>query len=235
MLSYSLIETALTDRAEDCSAIAHCISSLNKEDIVDLMSESGTTLTRTDNLAALNRLEETVVKAVLNGYNVNLPLFNISFSISGVFDGLTDSFDPNRHKFNINLTKGTALRDAEKKVKFEKANAIIPQPQIQEVKDHVSGKVNEIITVKGVVEVRGYNLKIEGDDSNCGLWFVHETGNEEQAVTIVENKPTRIIAMVPNIMLGNTQIKVITQHTGGGNLLKTPRIFVYPKTLTVVV
>jgi len=234
MLKYSLVENLLTDRPDDYSAIAYSITSLDKEAIITRMLNRGTTLTRTDILAVLNNLEETVVSALLDGNNVTLPLFNTSFSISGVFESPSDSFDGNRHKLNINLTKGLKLREIESKVRFEKTNTASPQPQIQEVKDSVSGKVNEILTRRGVVEVRGYNLKIEGDNPSCGLWFVSEDGKEFKANVIIENKPSRIMAMIPEFEGDKVQIKVVTQYANGVKLLKTPKSFIYQKNLQMV-
>jgi hypothetical protein len=95
----------------------------------------------------------------------------------------------------------------------------------------VSGRVNEILTVGGVIEVRGYNLKIEGDDPACGLWFIPENGIETKAAVMIENKPARIIAMIPQIRHGQCQVKVVTQYTGGGTFLKMPKMFIYPKKL----
>lgn len=233
MLEYSLVENQMTERPDDYSAQTHATGSLDKEAIIARMLNRGTLLTRTDILAVLNNLEETIVDALLEGYLINLPLFNISFSISGVFESLMDNFDGNRHKLNINLTKGVLLRNTEKEVQFQKVLATLPQPQIQEIKDSVSGVVNEKLTANGVVEVRGYNLKIDGEDQTCGLWFVHDNGDETKAEVIIENKPSKIIAMIPALANGNYRIKVVTQHTGSGTLLKSPRVFTYMKTLTV--
>ena len=233
MLSYSLVENNLTDRPDDYSAQTHAMASFDKEAIITRMLQRGTSLTRTDILAVLNAFEETVVDLHLEGCTITHPLLNTSFSISGVFESPLDSFDGNRHKLNINLTKGVLLREAEKNVKFEKTNAVAPQPQIQEVKDSVSGRVNERLTAGGVVEMRGYNLKIDGDDATCGLWFVAGNGQETKAMTIIENKPARIIAMIPALAGGNYQVKVVTQHTVSGTLLKMPKVFTYPKSLMV--
>jgi hypothetical protein len=109
----------------------------------------------------------------------------------------------------------------------------VPLPQIQEVKDSVSGAVNDRLTAGGVVEVRGYNLKIDGDDPSCGLWFVAEGGQETQATVIIENKPSKILAMIPALAAGSYQMKVVTQYANGVKFLKTPKIFVYPKSLSV--
>ena len=233
MLKYSLVENLLTDRADDYSAITHSVASLDKEAIITRMLNKGTLTTRTDILAVMNNFEETIEEAMLEGYSITYPLFNTSFSISGVFESPTDSFDGNRHKLNINLTKGVRLRETERKVRFEKTTSASPLPTIQEVRDCMSGKVNEILTKGGVVELRGYNLKIEGDSPSCGLWFINEDKEERKSDLVLENKPSRIMAMIPVLEKGEYQIKVVTQHTGSGTLLKTPKTFVYPKILQV--
>ncbi len=233
MLKYSLVENQLTERPDDYSAQTHPMGSFDKEAIITRMLNRGTSLTRTDILAVINSLEETVAEVLSEGCNINLPLFNTSFSISGVFESPLDNFDGNRHKLNLNLTKGILLREVEKRVKPEKSNSVSPQPQIQEVKDSVSGKVNESLTAGGVIEIRGYNLKIEGDDPSCGLWFVTNDGNETKAEIIIENKPSKIIAMIPNIPNGSYQVKVVTQFAYSSKLLKIPKTFVYPKQLLV--
>jgi hypothetical protein len=233
MLKYSLVENLLTERPDDYSAQTHSVTTLDKEAIITRILGKGTLLTRTDVIAVLNGLEETVSDALLEGNSITLPLFNTSFSISGVFESPMDNFDPNRHKLNINLTKGTLLREAEKQVKLEKTSASTPLPNIQEVKDSLSGTVNEKLTANGVVELRGYNLRIDGDDASCGLWFVAENGTESKANILIENKPARIIAVIPALAAGNYQLKVVSQYNGSGKGLKMPKQFIYPKTLVV--
>jgi nucleoid DNA-binding protein len=233
MLEYFLLENLLTDRPDDYSAQTKSIASLDKEAIITRILNKGTLLTRTDILAVLNGFEETVVEALLGGYSLTLPLFNTSFSISGVFESPLDNFDANRHKLNINLTKGILLRKAEREVKFQKTNAVAALPNIQEVRDSISNTVNDRLTKRGVVELRGYNLKIEGSDAACGLWFVSDSGAETKAEVLIENKPSRIIAMIPDLPNGHCQVKIVSQFSGGGTFLRTPKIFVYPKTLVV--
>jgi nucleoid DNA-binding protein len=233
VLKYSLSENLLTERPDDMSATAHGMGSIDQNGLIDRILARGTSLTRTDVTAVLNAINETVAENAVRGYTVNLPLLNSSFSVSGVFDGPLDTFDPNRHKLNINLAKGVLLREAEKRVKLEKTSTAAPMPQIQEVKDSMSGAINERITANNVVELRGYNLKIDGDSPACGLWFVAGSGEETKATTLIENKPSKILAMIPALPAGNYQIKVVTQHTGSGTLLKTPKVFTYPKKLTV--
>ena len=234
MLKYYNVENQLTERPGDCTALTLNLGSLDKSAFIDRMLKRGTSVTSTDALAVMNAIEETAVDLILQGYTLNLPLMNTSFSISGVFDGPLDTFDGNRHKLNINLTKGVLLRDAEKNVKLEKTSVPAPMPQIQEVRDSVSRSVNEKLTARGVIELRGYNLKIDGDESSCGLWFVAENGTETKAEVIIENKPSKIIAMIPDLAAGKYQVKVATQFSGGGKFLLAPKVFVYQKNLTVM-
>ena len=43
----------------------------------------------------------------------------------------------------------------------------------------------------------------------------------------------RILAMIPALTAGNYQVKVVTQYANGVRLIKTPKVFVYPKSLLV--
>ena len=84
MLKYTLQENLLTERPDDYMAQTIATRSYDKEAIIALILRRGTLLTRTDVLAVLNGLEETVADIIKDGGTVNLPLFNTSFSISGV-------------------------------------------------------------------------------------------------------------------------------------------------------
>ncbi len=233
MLKYSLIENRLTERPDDYYAQIYVSSRMDKEAIITRMINKGTLLTRTDIIAAINSYEETIIEVLTEGSTVTTPLFNTSFSISGVFEGPMDTFDRNRHKLHINVSKGTLLRDTQKNIKFEKMSTSSPLPQIQEVKDSVSHLVNEILTPGGVAQIYGHNLKIEGEDPACGLWFISEDGTETKAEIVIENKPSRVIVVIPYLAAGEYRIKIATQFANGVKLLKTPKVFVYPKSLSV--
>jgi hypothetical protein len=232
MLDYSLHENLLTDRTDDYAAQTHPKLSCNREQFIDLMLQRGTLMTKTDALAVLNNMEETAAYVIRSGGTLNLPLFNTGFSISGVFEGATDVFDPHRHHLHVNISKGTLLRDVEKEVKLTKVNVTSPQPQILEVKDSVTGKVDEVLTAGGAVEIDGVHIKIAGENPLCGLYFVDEAGTETKAVTLIHNKPSTVLALIPLLPAGNYHVKIVTQYTGSYNW-KEPKTAVYGKTLLV--
>jgi hypothetical protein len=234
MLDYSLHENLLTERKDDYAAQTHSKTVYTREQFIDLMLQRGTLVTKTDIVAVLNDVEETVSYIVKNGGMVNLPLFNIAFSISGVFDGAMDTFDPRRHKLHVNVSKGTLLREVEKEVKLSKVNVPSPQPQILEVKDSVSGQVDEVLTAGGAVEINGIHIKLAGNKETVGLWFVAEDGTETQAVTIITNMPMQVIALIPSLTVGDIyQVKVVTQYSGSRDL-KEPKTTIYAKPLQVL-
>lgn len=232
MLKYGLTENSLTERPDDYTAQVYSAGSLDKEAIIERMLRRGTLLTKTDILAVFNGIEEEVAAVTREGFTVNMPLLNTSFSISGVFEGPLDSFDPNRHRLYVNLTKGTILRDAEMRVPLTKTDAVVSQPHILEVKDAISDTVNKILTPGGVLQLWGSGIKVEGTEAECGLWFVPAIGQPIKATVLVQNKPSSLIAAIPVLPAGTYSLRVVTQYSGGKQL-KQPKVCMFDKPLTV--
>ncbi len=232
MLKYYLVENVLTDQPEDYRAMTQSSDTYDKNKFIKRLLGKGTLVTETDAVAVLNAIESTVADILDEGSTINMPLFNTSFSVSGVFEGPLDSFDANRHKLNVNITKGTLFKSLEKSIVFEKTHAVAKAPQVLELKDVFSNKLNEELTPGGVVELKGYNLKIAGDHSDCGLWFVSESGTSIKSDIIIQNKPSVVIAMIPTVPSGNYRVKLVTQYASGHNLI-TPKVFISSQSYAV--
>ena len=234
MLKYCLRENLLTPAPDDYMAQAADVRSYTLDEIIDLMMEKGTTLTRADVAATLQVYGEVVSAIIKDGSAVNTPLMNTSMSISGVFDGANDSFDKKRHTVNLNITAGTLLRDVLPKIKCEKTEGTSTDPYITEVTDVVSGKVNEVLTKGGVVQLVGSRLKFDAKDAAQGIFFVPETGEAVRATVIAENKPARLMAIIPaGLKAGTYYIEVRTKIDMGGKKLKTLKTGRFAKPLTV--
>jgi len=232
MLKYLLTENLLTGGADDFMAKTQTSGSHDKEAIITDMLRRGSLLTRTDILAVLNCFEESIINIIHDGGTVNTPLFNTSISITGVFDGATDTFNGKHHKVSVNLRKGKLIRDAEARIIPEKSEAKVHRLQILEVKDTVSGKVNERLTPGGILELWGNNIKIAGENPNCGLYFVPISGEAVKAQVIAQNNPLSIMVQIPTLSIGTYTIRLATQYTIG-HLLKSPRTCYFTKTLLV--
>lgn len=234
MLKYCLRENLLTPAPDDYMAQAADVRSYTLDEIIDLMMEKGTTLTRADVAATLQVYGEVVSAIIKDGSAVNTPLMNTSMSISGVFDGANDSFDKKRHTVNLNITAGTLLRDAVTKVKCEKTEGVSTDPYITEVTDIVTGTVNTTLTKGGVVQLVGSRLKFDAKDTAQGIFFVPETGEAVRAAVIAENKPARLMAIIPaDLAAGTYYIEVRTKILEGNKSGKTLKTGRFNKTLTV--
>ena len=149
-------------------------------------------------------------------------------------DGANDIFDKKRHTVNLNITAGTLLRDAVTKVKCEKTEGVSTDPYITEVKDVVSGKTNDILTKGGVVQLVGSRLKFDAKDAAQGIFFVPETGEAVRAAVIAENKPARLMAIIPaGLKAGTYYIEVRTKILEGNKSGKTLKTGRFNKALTV--
>ena len=234
MLKYSLRENLLTPAPDDYMAQAQDVRSYTLDEIIDLMMDKGTTITRADVAATLQVYGEVCASLIKDGSALNTPLFNTALTIAGVFDGANDSFDKKRHTVNLNITAGTLLRDAVTKVKCEKTEGVSTDPYITEVTDIVSGKVNEVLTKGGVVQLVGSRLKFDAKDTAQGIFFVPETGNPVRAAVIAENKPARLMAIIPaDLAAGTYYIEVRTKYANATKQLKTLKIGRFAKPLTI--
>ena len=232
MLKYSLRENLLTPAPDDYMAQVTDTRSYSLEEIIDLMMDKGSTLTRADVAAVLQVYGEVCSSIVADGSALNTPLMNTALSVSGVFNGANDSFDKKRHAVNLNMTAGTLLRDAAAKVKCEKTEGASTDPYITEVSDIVSGKVNEVLTKGGVVQLTGSRLKFDQKDEAQGVFFVPETGNSVRAAVIAENKPARLMAIIPDLAAGTYYVEVRTKVDTKGKTLKTLKTGRFNKPLT---
>ena len=153
-------------------------------------------------------------------------------SISGVFDGATDCFDSSRHNVNINITPGTKLKETLAKVKTQKVEAASTDPFVTEVKDIVSGKVNESLTKGGILQAAGSRLKFDNTDEAQGVFLVPETGNAVRCNIVAENKPARIMAMIPaDITAGTYYLEIRSKLDSSGKATKNLKVGRFNKPL----
>ena len=233
-MKYALRENLLTPAPGNYMAQVADVRSYTLDEIINLMMEKGSSVTRADAAAVLQVYGEVCALLVANGAALNTPLMNASMSISGVFDGANDSFDRRRHAVNLNMTTGTLLRDALASVKCEKTQIASTDPYITEVKDVVSDTVNSALTKGGIVQITGSRLKFDAKDETQGIFFVPETGAPVRATVVAENKPARLTALIPQTLdAGIRYIEIRTKLLDNNKSLKTMKTGRFAKPLTV--
>ena len=236
MLDYTLIENLLTPAPDDYMAQTANVRSYTNDEIADRIMKTGAGLTRSDILSVLQAQNEVICDIIAEGDAVNTPLFNTQPSISGVFDSASDSFDSSRHRVKINLSAGKALRDAVTKVRTKKVQVADAAPIITEVKDMVTGSVNDQLTKNTVVQITGGRLKFLSEEADNGVFLV----NADNAVfrrmeVVLENKPARLMVMIPqNMQVGTYYLEVRTTFSNSVKPTKTLKVSRFNKILTIV-
>jgi len=100
--------------------------------------------------------------------------------------------------------------------------------------DFMAQPVNETLTPGGVLQLRGSRLKFLPVEVGNGVFLINEQGVERQLTVIVENKPARLMLLLPaDLSDGTYWVEVRSSGTINGKptkILKTGR---YSKPLTV--
>lgn len=236
MLQYGLIENVLTPAPDDCSAVPQNVRSYTMDEILDMMMERGTTITRTDVKAVLQLYKEVVASLVADGSAVNTELMNISPSISGVFNNAADMFDASRHRVNVNLTPGKALTEARGRIAVQKIQMVGTAPYITEVSDAVTGETNSTLVAGNVLRITGARLRFLPDAETNGVFLVTSEGVAKRCPTVIENKPGRLMVLVPaDTAPGDYYVEVRTTYAASSpKEAKTLKSGRYAKPVAVV-
>ena len=224
MISYSLIDNHLTAAPNDFTAQTVNVRSFAMNDIVQRIMGRNPGLSAAQINASLEKFVHEVCLIVEDGGAVNTPLFNTQPSIAGVFHGAADTFDPRRHRVKTNLSQGTALRRATAAIKTQKTQTADPIPFILEVHDVLSDTTNEQITPGGVLQIRGGRLKMATENPDNGVFLIDEAANAVKLPVVIENKPSRLIVMLPaDIPTGSYELEVRTTLGVSGREVKNIR------------
>jgi len=211
------------------------VRSYTEDEISDLILSSGAGLTKSDVLSVLQAEKEVICRIIADGGAVNTPLFNAQPSISGVFNGAGDTFEPSRHKVKINLSAGTELRKAIKQVRTKKVTVAEVEPVINEVKDVATGSVNEYLTAESIIQITGARLKFLPNDPTNGIFLIHiDSGEETRLEIVAENKPARLMAMLSPISQGGEYyLEVRTTYSTNLKPAKTLKIGRFRRVLSI--
>lgn len=233
MLQYSLVENLLTAAPDDFMALPLNVRTYGLEEIAQriLARHPGMGLSQIN--AVIEEFIEEVCIITRDGGAVNTPLFNTQPSIAGVFSGASDSYDPGRHRTKTNLSPGVRMRNAAEAMKTQKEQAADPQPFILEVSDVVSGTVNSQLTRGGIMQLKGGRLKFVAENPANGIFLVGEN-TTVKCEFVAENKPSRLIALVPYAAPGNYHVEVRTTFNMSGREGKTLKTGRFERELAVV-
>jgi hypothetical protein len=232
-LNYALYENNLKS-AKPNSYVAKPLVDVTKtlDEVLNETTEHGSTVTKAEALAFFEELITVILKALLQGFAINTPLFNMSFSISGNFNGPDDTFDPARHSINITITPGLRVKEIISKINLSKVTVTKPKPVVTDFFDHSSQNHNDTVTKGGIGKLTGVKLQIDEKDEQQGIFFIPLLGGTIYKSTgfLVKNDPSELIFTIPaDLIPGEYNIEVRAKISEGKELRKGS----FEKTLTV--
>ncbi len=170
-----------------------------------------------------------------DGFSVNTGYFTATTLIRGVFNSPTETFNTDKHAILYQFNQGDLLRKELSNIAVEITGIGDSSISIAEVVDVKTGSVNDVITPNRNLRIKGYKLKIAGDNPAVGVYFVNQATQERTKVDstdIVTNNPAELIIVTPALAAGKYALEVVSQY-GGTALLKEPRTCLFDKILMV--
>lgn len=203
----------------------------NLDDIINLMIDEGTGLTRPQALAYFERLMQAIGFWLQNGYCVNTPLVKFRTSISGSFRDELDSFDTNRHQLNIRATPGIRIKSIESSAKLERTRVASQVPNLLTFIDNHTEEENSVASPGEIGIVRGNFLSFDKTDPLQGVFLV-PAADPTAAVRVLKYsriKPQEVHFLCPTLAAGDYSLEVRALSKNGKELLSG----VLKSTLTV--
>jgi hypothetical protein len=117
---------------------------------------------------------ELIFYLAADGYKIKTPLFNLRIRLPGEYEGAETSLAEGLHP-EVRMQTTILFKDyIQKRVIVQFDGIDQADGLIAEAVDEHTGQVDEVMTVGNLLTIRGYGLKIEGDDEHkneVGLWF----------------------------------------------------------------
>jgi len=213
-INYALFENHLTSDPDDYAAQVRITGSADLEALAQRMIDQGSTVTKPDILAVLEDTIKATESCLLDGYRVQLGgLCELFPRIKGVFNGITDTFDPSRHRVDVGANPGARVRRTVRVgATVTKAETIKPAPALLEYVDLGSGETNGKITSGNIGTINGHRLKFNPDQDDEGIYFVNiDTAAEVKLTAIQKNKPGQLVFLTPSVPGGQYYLEVRTR------------------------
>ncbi|MDR1865792.1 MAG: DUF4469 domain-containing protein [Bacteroidales bacterium] len=233
-----LIPNLLTEDPDDFYAKVISERTLNIEEICEAAIARGNAPTSVE---AMKINVELFLKEMgyqlKDGYSVNTGYFIATPLIKGIFKHAKDRYDALRHSIQFLFTQGDVLRKGLSDVTVEITGVGEAGAVITEVTDVKTDSTNDRLTPNRNLRIKGSKLKLAGENPEVGVYFVNEATGEQTKVAadeVVNNKPSELVIIIPELAPGLYALKVITQFTGNTVLLKEPRTISFDKILNVV-
>ena len=189
--------------------------SYDRDMLLSRMLEMGTSLGKEDIIGVISLLEKAVSNICLEGNKVTLDGFmQFTPTMSGKYDGETDSFDKARNEVYITAQISSAYnKDFANEASVEKVMSNEKKPFLYEVMDNASGEANNFITQNNIVMIQGEKLKFDEKATDEFLHFVNAANpNEHTVISKCQKiKDKELVFLMPAVPFTSGYFEVCTR------------------------
>lgn len=232
-----LYPNLLTENPNDFSAKVITERTLNTREICNsAVSRGGAAASAESMEHHVNLFLKEMAYQLSDGYSVNTGYFTAGTLIKGVFNSPTENFNVDKHAILYQFNQGDLLRKELPGISVEITGVGDSSISITEVLDVKTGSVNDLLTPNRNLKIKGYKLKLAGENSTVGVYFVNQTTAERiqvDAVDVVTNNPSELVIVTPALAVGTYNLEVVSQFSGNATPLREPRTSTFEKSLTV--
>ena len=216
--------TVTVDNKEDMILVPVSIGTADEARIIAEMKAEDSGL-REETIQHVHDLEKRIVKRMLmSGMNVNNGLYYASASFRGVIEG--SQWNPDKNSIVVNFNVGADLREAIKKTTVNIIGGKSSAMYIGGVADTSTRAQDASATAGRAFSLTGSKIKVAGPDAAVGITLT-DSKNVVTKITedlFVVNNPSKVTFIIPADLANGTYVlKLTTQFSGSGALLKTPR------------
>lgn len=223
-INYALFENNLTSDPNDYAAQVQTTASADLDAIVKRIIQQGSTSTEADIAAVLEDAIKACEALLLEGNRVNFGgLCELFPRLTGVFNGITDSFDATRHRIDVGANPGSRIRKTVRdNAQAVKVESVKPAPAPLEYSDLGSGEINGTVTPGNIGTINGNRLKYDPAQADEGIFFSPVGGGAATKATVVQkNKPSQLVFLVPAGLAAGDYRLVVTARMSNGTELRT--------------
>ncbi|WP_289053608.1 DNA-binding domain-containing protein [Carboxylicivirga marina] len=233
-LNLWLYDNQLTEEPNDYFGKVKSNGNITNADVARLIVEDGSEHKEETIYNIITVSDRLKAKLLAQGYSLNTPLCYGRIGVTGVFEGSAAKFEKEKHKLTANFTQGAELRTTLATITVDVLGVASTGPVIGKVEDSYTGQFDSVITPNNVIKIAGSRIKLEGDDANIGLFFKSVAdGVKTKAEQIITNERSELLVMVPGLDIGEYELELTTQGSGGGTLLKEARTITFEHILVV--
>jgi hypothetical protein len=186
---------------------------------------------------AIDHVEQFLNEAMYqlcNGKAVNMGYYSIHSNVGGSFNSALETHDHTKNPVTFRFRCRKAMRDLARNTQVVITAVADTKSYINDFMDISSEAVNDTVMSGAQFILTGHKIKVEGNSPLCGIYFEHIADKvrgrvlDEQRIKVqgrlAENSPKKIIGTVPRLEASSKyRVIIISQFTGSGTLLKTPR------------